>query len=554
MYDMKQKSAQAHSFAMVPRSDVPRSSFKMEKNLKTAFNFSYLVPCLVEEVLPGDTWKANLSIVARTATPIVPVFDNWRIETFFFFVPNRLTWTNWKKFMGEQVNPADSIAVSMPQIVSPASGFAANSIYDYMGLPVVGQITGGATISIGALPLRAYNLIFHNWFRDENLQNGTIPLLTDGPDPSTDYVLYRRNKKQDYFTSSLPWVQKFTAPLLPLGTSAPVKTGSSEWSTTGAGNALQYRRVAGGAFPATDKYFVTGSNGGQSEAATGVVGTNSLYPTNLYADLSAATGGTINALRLSFAIQRLLERDARGGSRYTESVRAHFGVTSPDARQQRPEYIGGGRTPITLNAIPQTSATGLTGGTTPAGSLSSTGTAQGSHGFTYSATEHGYIIGLVNATADLTYQQGLRRHWRRTTRYDFYYPAFAHLGEQPIYNYEIYAVGSATGGITVGDQDMNTFGFQERWAELRYNPNEITGIFRSTTASTLDLWHSAQKFTALPTLNATYIQDDSTTVLQRNFALGASSNNQQILADMFYDMTVARPLPMYSVPGLIDHF
>ena len=547
------KSVSTHDFAMVPRADIPRSRFSMQKTLNTTFDSGYLVPIMCEEVLPGDTFNVNVTMFGRLATPLFPVMDNLHLDSFFFFVPNRLTWTNWVKFMGEQDNPSDSISYSIPQQVSPAGGYAIGSLQDYFGLPTVGQVTAGNTVSHSALPVRAYNLIYNEWFRDQNLQSSATEDKGDGPDtsPSTNYTLLRRGKRHDYFTSALPWPQKGGAAVsLPLGSSAPVygtgkalgltdATGIPFGMNTNASFALNgvstaYNSTAGSTFAA-----------GTSLQASRTIGVVTSGVSGLYADLSQATAATINQLRQSFQIQKLLERDARGGTRYTEILRAHFGVQSPDARLQRPEYLGGGSTPINISPIAQTSGTGASGQTTPLGNLAAFGTylAPG-HGFTQSFVEHGYVIGLVSVRADLTYQQGLRRHWSRSTRYDYYFPAFAMLGEQAILNKEIYVTGGST--------DSQVFGYQERWAEYRYNPSEITGLFRSTASGTIDPWHYAQKFTSLPTLNSTFIQD--TPPLSRNLAVGAAANGQQLLLDAFFNINAARPLPMYSVPGLIDHF
>jgi hypothetical protein len=510
-------SQMKHEFSRVPKAEIQRSVFNRSHDLKTTFDAGYLVPIFVDEALPGDTFTLNTTAFGRLATPINPIMDNIHIETFFFAVPHRLVWDNWEKFCGEQTDPGDSTDYLIPTVTTSAAN---GSLYDYMGIPT------GVSLTFNNLAGRAYNLIWNEWFRDENLQDSVTVDKGDGPDTASNYTLLKRGKRHDYFTSCLPWPQKGDAVNLPLGQKAYVAT-----DVAAAGTRLTVDAPTIG----VDPYQMNTSG----VALSILNNTDTTEANRMYADLSDATAATINELREAFQIQRLYERDARGGTRYTEIIQSHFGVTSPDARLQRPEYLGGGRDRINIHPISQTSSTDAT---TPQGNMSAFGTTGfGGHGFSKSFTEHSVIIGLINVYADLTYQQGLNRMFSRQDRWDFYWPALAHLGEQAVLNKEIYAQGTA--------DDDGVFGYQERFAEYRYKPSMITGQFRSNYATSLDVWHLAQDFTALPALNASFIEENPP--IDRVVAVPTEPD---ILLDAYFDLKCARPMPTYSVPGLIDHF
>jgi hypothetical protein len=528
-YNTRIGSASQHQFSEVPHADIQRSTFDRSHGLKTTFNAGQLVPIYADEALPGDTFSCNVTAFARLATPIHPTMDNLFMDTHFFAVPIRLVWEDFEEFMGETKTykaagssrldgtPDFTVAAPIPPILTAGvSGEPEASLSDYLGVP-----TKIAALEFSALWHRAYTLIWNDWFRDENLQAPKTISTASGSD-ATVYSLLNRGKKHDYFTSSLPWPQKGADVTLPLGTTAPVISDGNYIgvTTTGTAETLYWDKTA----------TKVRLNPGSDDALN-----LKFKDPGLVADLSDATSATINQLRLAFATQKFLEKQARSGSRYIEVIKGHFNVTSPDARLQRPEYLGGGSSPVNISPVAQTSSTDAT---TPQGNLSAIGTTVLSgHSFTKSFTEHTIVVGLVSVRTDLTYQQGLNRMFSRETIYDYYWPTLSTIGEQSVLNKEIYAQGTA--------DDDGVWGYQERYAEYRYKPSNITGKFRSNATGTLESWHYAQEYASLPLLGDSWIQVTDTNV-QRTLAV---ATEPQFIFDSLFKLKCTRPMPVNSVPG-----
>ena len=552
-------------FATNPvRLDMSRSKFPRNFSHKTTFNAGQVIPFYVDEVLPGDTFQVRTSKVVRMQTLLTPVMDNVYLDTYYFFVPNRLVWEHWKQFMGENTESAwiPQVEYEVPQLTAPANGWEVGTLADYMGIP-----TGVKGLSVSALPFRAYALIMNEWFRSENL---TDPLNIPVDDATVqgvntnNYVSdvakggkpFVANKFRDYFTSCLPAPQKGpdvtiqtaqlgNAPVVPMDKAVPkdlfnypynvyIPSGNKDFDAGyHAGSAHQ--NAFGGV------WFLSGGDPNKldPDIGNGVVA----YPANLWAQFdNTVSVATINQLRTAFQIQKFYERSARGGSRYIETLKAHFGVTSPDARLQRPEYLGGNRIPVSINQVIQNS--GTVSGSTPLGDTGAMSLTTDVHSdFTKSFVEHGFVIGVMVARYDHTYQQGIERFWSRKSMFDYYWPEFANIGEMAVLNKEIYAQGNA--------QDDEVFGYQEAWADYRYKPSRVSGEMRSQYAQSLDVWHLADDYSKMPALSDAWIHEDPATI---NRVLAVSDNlANQFFCDIYVQNYSTRNMPLYSIPGLIDH-
>lgn len=552
-------------FATNPvRLDMSRSKFPRNFSHKTTFNAGQVIPFYVDEVLPGDTFQVRTSKVVRMQTLLTPVMDNVYLDTYYFFVPNRLVWEHWKQFMGENTESAwiPQVEYEVPQLTAPANGWEVGTLADYMGIP-----TGVKGLSVSALPFRAYALIMNEWFRSENLtdplnipvDDATVQGVNTGnyvSDVAKGGKPFVANKFRDYFTSCLPSPQKGpdvtiqtaqlgNAPVVPMDKPVPkdllnypynvyIPRGNSDFEAGYHAGSVDLNAFGGAYWLAR-----TGNSDLDSTIDKGVAG----YPANLWAQFdNTVSVATINQLRTAFQIQKFYERSARGGSRYIETLKAHFGVTSPDARLQRPEYLGGNRIPVSINQVIQNS--GTVSGSTPLGDTGAMSLTTDVHSdFTKSFVEHGFVIGVMVARYDHTYQQGIERFWSRKSMFDYYWPEFANIGEQAVLNKEIYAQGNA--------QDDEVFGYQEAWADYRYKPSRVSGEMRSSYAQSLDVWHLADDYSKMPALSDSWIHEDPAII---NRVLAVSDNlANQFFCDIYVQNYTTRNMPLYSIPGLIDH-
>ena len=536
-------------FGLNPNISIGRSTFDRSCSVKTSFNVGDVVPFFVDEVLPGDTFNVRTSKVVRLQTPITPFMDNLYLDTYYFYVPNRLVWEHWRELNGENTQSAwiPTTEYEVPQITAPESGWQVGTIADYMGIP-----TGIGNLSVNAMPFRAYSLIMDEWFRDQNLQdplnipvNDTTVVGSNGDNYITDCAKggkpFVAAKYHDYFTSCLPSPQKGPDVTIGLTGNVPIY---------GDGNPFVMSRKDSSA---DGTYAVTLQNSTAMSVGSSLGGSASAYAPvkdelsdfngtmGLVADMSMLSATTINQLRMAFAVQKLYEKDARGGTRYIEILKTHFGVTSPDARLQRPEYLGGNRVPIQVNQVVQTSET--TDKSPQGATTAYSQTADSHQDFTRSFVEHGFLIGLCVARYDHTYQQGLERLWSRKDRFSYYWPVFANIGEQAVLNKEIYAQGT--------EEDEEVFGYQEAWADYRYKPSRVSGEMRSSYQASLDVWHLGDDYASLPSLSPTWIREDKSNV-DRVLAVTSKVSNQ-LFGDFYIQNRTTRPMPLYSIPGLIDH-